>query len=286
MNNKTIKKKEPFMFKKKYNTEEERIEARREANRRYEKSPKGRARDKKATKKYYNSDKGLATRTAYYNSEKTQKRLKEYRNNPENKKKHNEYQSQFHKTAKGIAIEKKRRKTERYKIRVKTYEEKRIKDPNRIKWRRGYQKRPDVIERRIKHSKTDGHIKNRRAYRARQYKENPQFKLADNVRKRIVRYLKGINGRKFGKTNELLGCDWKFLKKHLTDQFYNQKKTNKEMSWNNYGKWHVDHIIPLSSFDLTIVEKQFTACHFSNLQPLWAKDNLEKNNRLDWKKNN
>ena len=56
------------------------------------------------------------------------------------------------------------------------------------------------------------------------------------------------------------------------------------MSWNNYGKWHVDHIIPLSNFDLTKSAEQFKACHYSNLQPLWAEDNIEKKDRLDWKK--
>ena len=141
-----------------------------------------------------------------------------------------------------------------------------------------------MIERRIQRSKTDKHIKNRKRYRAKQYKENPQFRLAENVRKRITRYMKGIKGTKFGKTNELLGCDWKFLKRHLEKQFYNQRKTNLEMSWNNYGKWHVDHIIPLSNFDLTKSAEQFKACHYSNLQPLWAEDNIEKKDRLDWKK--
>ena len=56
------------------------------------------------------------------------------------------------------------------------------------------------------------------------------------------------------------------------------------MTWNNYGKWHVDHIKPLSKFDLTVASEQFKACHYSNLQPLWAEENIEKKDRLDWKK--
>ena len=48
------------------------------------------------------------------------------------------------------------------------------------------------------------------------------------------------------------------------------------MSWNNYGKWHLDHIKPLSSFNLQNIDELKQACHYSNLQPLWAEDNFKK----------
>ena len=56
------------------------------------------------------------------------------------------------------------------------------------------------------------------------------------------------------------------------------------MSWNNHGfgndKWHIDHIDPLDSFDLTDPMQLKEACHYTNLQPLWQPDNLHKSNKI------
>jgi hypothetical protein len=50
------------------------------------------------------------------------------------------------------------------------------------------------------------------------------------------------------------------------------------MSWDNYGKWHIDHIIPLSSANNE--DEVYKLCHHTNLQPLWAEDNLKKSNKI------
>lgn len=99
------------------------------------------------------------------------------------------------------------------------------------------------------------------------------FKLRGDLRARLNGILQGKN--KAGSAVRDLGCSIEDLLKHLEAQF------QPEMTWENHGKygWHIDHKIPLSKFDLTDREQFLKACHFTNLQPLWAIDNLKKGNR-------
>ena len=94
-----------------------------------------------------------------------------------------------------------------------------------------------------------------------------QYRLRQNVRKRLRAIL--ISSIR---TTELIGCSLKELKNILEYKF------QPGMTWNNYGVggWEIDHIIPLKSFDLTNPEELKKACHYSNLQPLWASDNRKK----------
>lgn len=74
--------------------------------------------------------------------------------------------------------------------------------------------------------------------------------------------------------SKLIGCDWDTLRAHLESQFTDG------MSWSNYGKWHADHIRPISSFDLTDPEQVARCFSWRNMQPLWAFDNLSKGAKL------
>lgn len=100
------------------------------------------------------------------------------------------------------------------------------------------------------------------------YKNDPIYKLKMLQRNRIRVGLKTT--KKSLNTCNLLGCTFDFLKKYIEKKFVNG------MNWENMGKWHIDHIVPLAAFDLTKEENQKIAFHYTNLQPLWAIDNLKK----------
>jgi hypothetical protein len=85
----------------------------------------------------------------------------------------------------------------------------------------------------------------------------------------------GSQGKNRGRSNKLIGCDADSICLILEAQFL------PGMTWANYGTaWHVDHIIPLSSYDLTDPAQQREAFHYTNLQPLWAHDNMAKGDEV------
>ncbi len=111
-------------------------------------------------------------------------------------------------------------------------------------------------------------------YKVEQRKNNINIKIKQNLRSYISKFL---NGRlKSKKTLDLLGCSIEELKIHLESQF------TSGMSWDNYGLhgWHVDHIKPCASFDLSKPIEQRKCFNFNNLQPLWAIDNLRKGSKI------
>lgn len=122
----------------------------------------------------------------------------------------------------------------------------------------------------------DKHRKLRRRAENNQYKNNPQRKFAQRFRGRVRAEIRKSGGQKINKASQLLGCSFTELKNYLESLF------QPGMSWENYGLygWHIDHKIPCSAFDLTDLEQQKACFHFSNLQPLWAKDNLVKGNKI------
>lgn len=104
---------------------------------------------------------------------------------------------------------------------------------------------------------------------------DPQYRLASALRGRLKMALKR-GGSKSAATLELIGCSLAELQGHLERQF------TAKMTWRNHGKyWHIDHIRPLASFDLTEPAQQRQACHWSNLQPLTVHDNLSKGDKIE-----
>lgn len=148
-----------------------------------------------------------------------------------------------------VMDEKKEKRREYMREYMRSYN----RNPEYMAYRRGWMKKW--------HKENHAEIYKRR--RARPYE-----KLAASVRTRMRECIK--YGYKSEKTEALLGIPVKELKVYLERMFVDG------MNWENYGKWHIDHIIPLSSFDLSQGVEQKKAFHYTNLQPLWAKDNLQK----------
>jgi hypothetical protein len=131
-----------------------------------------------------------------------------------------------------------------------------------------YLKRRDYYLYKSKHYRKENkeiineYVKTRR-------KNDPIFKLKHLMGSRILIFLKSRNIAKTNKTFEIIGCSPEYLKKHLEERF------TEGMSWDLMGKYiHIDHIIPLCSAKTE--EDVYRLCHYTNLQPLWAEDNLRK----------
>jgi len=110
-----------------------------------------------------------------------------------------------------------------------------------------------------------------RDYYQERLKNNPAYKVRVRLAIRLNKCLTRRGTVKAATTMKLVGCAIDELMLHLQNQF------REGMSWNNYGPiWHIDHIRPCASFDLTDPEQQKVCFHFSNLQPLFGEENLKK----------
>ena len=98
------------------------------------------------------------------------------------------------------------------------------------------------------------------------------FYLRNRMRGRLYQFIKVRNITKTNRTFDIVGCTPEYLKEHLEKQFVNG------MSWENRDEWHIDHIIPLSSANSE--EELYKLCHYTNLQPLWAEENIKKSNKI------
>lgn len=116
-------------------------------------------------------------------------------------------------------------------------------------------------------------LKNKTVYARNKRRSDSLFRLKENLRTRCNIAVRKAKADKSHGTFKLLGCTPLELKLYLESKFI------KGMSWENQGLWHVDHIRPCASFDLTDPEQQKQCFHYTNLQPLWAKDNLKKGSK-------
>lgn len=102
-------------------------------------------------------------------------------------------------------------------------------------------------------------------------RQDPIFRIKENIRKRLREKLKGSSG-----TNAVTGCTSQELRQWLESKFKGS------MSWDNYGTaWHVDHVRPCASFDVLVKADRLAMNHYTNLQPMWAKTNMKKSDQWD-----
>lgn len=200
------------------------------------------------------------------NRERTLQQKKEYYSTHKNKILQRDYEYRCRK--KGVIPE----STRPIKIK-RTEEEKRLRAKERH-----LRNNPPKTDRRIgKRKSKEERIKQTTAWAKMKRQTDPIFRLTQNLRRRLSLALQKSHTSKGKRTFEYLGCSIEDFKKYLELRFQSG------MTWENHGMhgWHIDHIIPCNAFDLTKEEERCRCFHYTNLQPLWAKDNLKKGDKIE-----
>jgi hypothetical protein len=122
----------------------------------------------------------------------------------------------------------------------------------------------------------DKHRENKRNYERNRKVNDPLYKLISNFRTAIYQVLKESNVEKNKHYFDILQYTSESLIKHLESQF------DENMNWENYGEWHVDHKLPITSFNIQEMgDEEFMRCwSLDNLQPMWGTDNIRKSNKI------
>jgi hypothetical protein len=173
-----------------------------------------------------------------------------------------------------IIASRKKYKSKSKHLAKQWYDKNKEKRSEQEKIRRNGPKREEILAKKREYSK-DLKVRKRNNIRAKERKQNDiQFRIKYNLRNRMNIAIK--NNSKSGSAVRDLGCSIEEFKLYLEAKF------QEGMTWDNWSRdgWNIDHIIPLSSFDLTNREQFLKAAHHSNLQPLWAKDNRKKGDRI------
>ena len=155
----------------------------------------------------------------------------------------------------------------------------RIKNPGKYKARAAAQRIKNPQPHRIRSARYYERHKEKACaasnrYKRRRRNEDSLYALLSRLRNRLASAMLASAAKKSASTIKLVGCSPEHLFKHIESQFF------PGMSWENRSQWHIDHIVPVSKFDLSDPEQQAAAFHYTNLQPLWAKDNHRKSNKV------
>lgn len=202
--------------------------------------------------------------------------FKEYRK----KDNYKEIQKRFSQSEKGKEARerykesgKKKETEDKYYEKRKELNKKFIRSEKGKEYLKEYRKSDKQKEYKKKYRQLEKTKKYQNEYFKNRKDNDIQFKLACNLRSRLYQAIK--TGAKIGSAVDDLGCSIEFFKNHIEQQF------KEGMSWDNHGEWHLDHILPLSLFNLEDREEFRYACYYLNYQPLWAIENISKGNKLN-----
>ena len=227
-------------------------------------------------RKHYQANKeAIAERGKQYrqaNKESVAEYKKQYYR--DNKDSINEYKNQWYQTNKESVIESRKKYYKKNKDSIVEYKQQ-YHQTNRealLEKNRQYRQanKEAIAEKRkqwfqANKEKVNKYVRERKA-------NNPVVRMISGLRTGLWQAMNGR--RKPKKTMELLGCSQEYLRDHLSAQF------TEGMTLENYGEWHIDHIIPVASFDHDDPEQVAICWHYTNFQPLWAEDNLKKSDKL------
>jgi parvulin-like peptidyl-prolyl isomerase len=159
------------------------------------------------------------------------------------------------KVAAKIYYEKNKVKCKERMIKYRQENVEKIREKNKLK----YQKNKELRKNKVKEYQIE-------------HRKNPIVRFVGNLRTRVKHAIRNQSTKKASNTFKLIGCTGKEAFEYITSLL------KPGMTWENYGLhgWHIDHILPCASFDLTDPEQQKVCFHYTNLQPLWAEDNLRK----------
>ena len=244
---------------------------------RWKQSEKG----KEAIKKYRQSNEYKENLKKYLQTDKYKKSLQSER--------HKEVRKKYLQTDKAKVTKRKYKQSDKGKEAENKYQQsdlgkstiKKYRQSDEFKEAQKKHMRTDkAIAAKKRHQKTEKYRNNINKNARERRKTDPTYSLVNNVRARLGLFLKSRDIRKTNSTFAMVGCTPEFLKKYLEKQFYPHPTTNEKMTWKNHSKygWHVDHKLPM---DLAMTSEDVEELsHYTNLQPMWATENLKKSNKI------
>lgn len=220
-----------------------------------------------ARRQYYhnNQDKCNRSSSEYYYTH--QEEVKAYRQTPEYKEKSKQWKKNDYQKNKDQILKKQREYYLQNKEKIDDY---------RREYRKGHRARNRERYRQQQREYRAANKERQAAQRKERWKNDENYRMKSRLRWQLRQSLKDVNASKTMSALKLLGCTIDEFKTYLESKF------QPGMTWDNYSKWgwHIDHIIPISAFDLTDPEQQKKCFFYQNMQPLWWEENTIKGDRL------